>query len=175
MKGYLAALCIVASSGAFAADGEIQTKAQSSKPWGTYVAIGNPYPTLLGINAAYNIDNNMRASVGYGEVEVTTSLSFNGSGFTQEKLKAQTYAAGMDYLFLDTAIRPLVGLHAGYFSVSGKGTFEIQGLSKSTGLLYSNIGLDWLTSGGFNLGTGFNVAIAGGRGINFYGNIGYFF
>ncbi|MGE4132965.1 MAG: hypothetical protein AB7F86_15090 [Bdellovibrionales bacterium] len=155
--------------------GQSSTSVKETKDIGGYVSIGNPFPSLLGLNAAYNLDQNWRASAGYGEVEVTTSMTFSNEGITSEKIKAQTYGLGMEYLFLDTQVRPIVGLHAGYFSVSGKGKISIQGIEKSTGLAYSNLGLDWTTGGGFNMGTGVNVAFLGGSGANFYANVGYFF
>lgn len=175
MKGFLLGLTLLLGSRAFAVGGESRASLAPAKQWGAYASIGNPYPTLLGINGAYNIDNHWRASAGYGEVEVTTSLGFDGTSWTQEKMKAQTYAVGGEYLFLESGLRPVVGAHAGYFSVSGNGEFSIQGINKSTGLFYSNVGVDWTNGGGFNLGTGFNVAVLGGSGLNWYGNIGYYF
>lgn len=160
---------------AFGAVGESRTEIIGNKKVGTYLGLGNPYPSLIGINGAYNIDKNMRAVVGYGEVEVTTSVGFGANGFTESKVKAQTYTAGMDYLFLESSFRPVAGLRLGYFNVSGDGTFSVQGIDKSTMLIYSNVGLDWVADSGLNLGTGFNVAMLGGRGANFYANVGYFF
>ncbi len=143
--------------------------------WGGYVGLGNPYPTLLGLNAAYNFDPHIRATAGYGEVEVTSSFSYQGGEFVAEKIKAQTYALGADYLFRDSGLRPLIGAKVGYFSVTGKGEFTIQGINKSTGLVYSNLGIDYLTDSGWNFGTGLNVALVGGKGANFYANVGRFF
>lgn len=148
---------------------------RAEKKIGTYLGIGNPFPSILGVNAAYNITPRIRATVGYGEIEVTTSMTFSNAGVVSEKLTAKTYGLGADYMIMEGNFTPVVGLHGGYFDVSGKGTFSVQGFEKSTGLAYTNAGIDWITSGGFNLGTGINVALLGGSGASFYGNIGYFF
>ena len=179
MKRILLAMVLWASAvhAQTSAEGESRTTATpEDRKYGAYLALGNPYPSLIGINAAYNIDDNWRASIGYGEVEATTSVAIDSSGnVSEQKVTAQTYSAGVDYLFLDTIIRPVVGARAGYFSVSGQGDFSIQGINKSTALLYSSVGADWLAKNGFNIGTGLNIAMLGGHGVNFYANVGYFF
>lgn len=152
----------------------MQAGEEQEKTYGLFVAIGNPYPTILGVNAAYNFNKDLRASIGYGEVEVTSSIEFTDSGFSEKTIKAQTYAAGVQYMFLPTAVRGAVGVHAGYFSVSGDGEIEIGGFDKSTGYAYSNLGIDWTTKSGFNLGTGINVAFLGATGAGFYLNTGWY-
>ena len=178
MKIFLFLVGLSLGQGALAVEGETRAAVKSEdavKTWGTYVAFGTPYPSLVGINAAFNMDEHMRASIGYGEIEVTSSLTFTANGVEEQKIKAQTYSAGMDYLFLDTWAHPVLGAHAGYFSVTGNGEFEIQGIKKSTGLLYGTVGVDHTAANGFNIGTGFNVAVLGGHGLNYYVNLGYFF
>jgi hypothetical protein len=146
-----------------------------AKKYGVYASIGNPYPTLLGVNAAYNINSNLRATVGYGEVEATSSLTFDDNGFHEEKVTAKTYAAGAEYLFLNSPVHGIVGLRAGYFDVSGKGKIEIDGFKKSTGYVYSNAGIDWIGESGYQVGAGMNVSLVGASGAGFYLNSGYFF
>jgi len=158
-----------------AGESRTPTPAKPHKQFGSYLAIGNPYPSLLGLNAAYQPTNDIRVSAGYGEVEVTSSVSFTANGFEEKKVKAQSYAAGGEYLFLSTAIRPVVGARLGYFTVSGDGKIDLQGFKKNTFHGYSNIGVDWLAQGGFNMGTGLNVALFGSTGASFYLNMGYFF
>lgn len=179
MRGLIAiVLGLTLSQSSYAIEGgesRVQAGSPNARKWGTYVGIGNPYPSLLGLNVAYNVDSHIRASIGYGEIEVTSGITFDGNGISEQKTKASTYSAGADYLITDYQVRPLVGLRAGYFNVSGNGTFNVQGVSRSTGLLYTNIGLDWLAGGGFNMGAGLNVAMLGGAGANFYANLGYFF
>jgi hypothetical protein len=176
-------ICLFIGGFAFAAqaaDGVGTTSTSASavrgeKKIGTYLAIGNPFPSIIGINAAYHVTPRIRATIGYGEIEVTTSVSISGTGVSSEKLKAKTYGVGADYMIMEGNFTPIVGLHGGYFDVSGKGSFSVQGLDKSTGLAYTNAGIDWVADNGFNFGTGVNVALLGSSGVSFYGNLGYFF
>lgn len=155
--------------------GKVSTKVESTKKFGANVGLGDPFPGLLGLNGAYNITEDIRVTAGYAEVEVTTSLSFTENGVSTETVKAQTYAVGGQYLFTDWAFRPTAGLHAGYFSVSGKGEFSVSGFDKSTGYAYSNLGFDYIGQSGFHAATGMNLAFVGGTGAGFYANLGYFF
>lgn len=150
-------------------------EARTAPRIGVYVALGNPYPSLLGINGAYNFTPNLRGSLGYGEIEVSTSASINGQSLTVSKSKAQTYNLGAEYLFTKWAVRPAVGLKAGYLSVSSDGVFEIQGFDSSTFLVAANAGLDWIGKSGVYAATGLNLALSGGSGSGFYANVGYFF
>lgn len=161
----------------WAAEGQISTDAKVAAPrkFGAFVAIGNPYPSLLGLNGAYNIDNHIRAVAGYGEVEVTSSIQFSGNSITESKVKAQTYSLGADYLFREAGLRPLVGGRVGYFSVSGDGDISLNGFDKSGAYFYSDVGVDWIAGNGFNVGAGLNVALLGASGTSFYANMGYYF
>ncbi len=176
-KIYLSAIGLLALMGslASAATGSVSTKAGPEKKWGTYVAIGNPYPSLLGINAAYNATENIRAVIGYGEIEVTTSIGFSAAGFDEKKTKATTYTAGADYLFTDWSFRPSLGARIGYFNIEGDGDFEVQGFNKSAFIASGNFGIDYLGQSGYYAATGLNVAVVGGSGTGFYANMGYFF
>lgn len=179
MKMLLAVLFLfpfVASAAATEGGGESRSALPTdTKKIGLGVGIGDPFPGLLGINGAYQLARDIRVTAGYAEVEVTTSMSISESGFESKKVKAQTYALGGQYLLTDWAVRPNAGLHAGYFSVSGDGDFSINGFDKSTFHMYSNIGIDWVSRGGFQLATGMNVALLNGSGAGWYGNLGWFF
>lgn len=159
----------------FAAAPSTSTSAKSVKPIGTYVGLGNPFPSLLGVNAAYNFNNNLRAAIGYGEVEVTTSLAWNGQTFTSQTTKASTYAVGADYLFTDWTVRPIVGARVGYFSIEGDGEFSVQGFDESTFLAYGSAGFDYVSQGGYYLGLGMNASFIGKTASSVYANMGYFF
>lgn len=162
---------------ATAATGSTSTelKERSMPQIGVGISIGNPYPSILGLTGSVQITEDLRARVGYGEVEVTSSLSFTDQGLTSQTTKAQSYSAGAEYLFLDTKVRGVAGAHLAYFNVSGEGTFSLQGMSESTAFMYSNLGLDWVSRSGFNLGAGMNVAYLGASGTGFYINTGWFF
>lgn len=181
MKVYLsfvaaAAFCFCTAAHAASEEGEISTRAGNpEKKYGLYLGIGNPYPTLIGVNAAYNISPNLRASLGYGQIDVTSSMNVSGGTVTSSTVSAKTYGAGVEYLFLETHFRPITGLHAGYLQVSGDGDISLNNLKKNSAFLYANAGFDWLTNSGFQLGAGVNVNVAGGSGAGIYLNSGYFF
>lgn len=149
-----------------------EAPAKPTRNYGGTVGLGSPFPGLLGINIHKNLNSDWRATAGYSEIEVSS-----GFGTYSQKVKATTIAVGAQRLFTQWAVRPVVGLHAGYFKVSGsKGAeIDLQGFDKSTALAYSNIGIDWTAQSGFNMGTGMNVGVAGGSGASFYANIGRFF
>lgn len=153
----------------------ISTKVKAEKQIGTYVGFGTPFPSLLGVNAAYNFSNNLRGVLGYGEIEVTTSLTFNGPDLVSQSTKATTYAVGADYLFTDWAIRPIAGVRAGYFNIKGDGDFSVQGFDKSTFLSYVSAGFDYVGSGGYYFGIGLNQSFIGKSASSTYANMGYFF
>ena len=152
-----------------------RTNVKNSNSLGTYLGLGNPMPSLIGLNLAYNLNPNWRGVIGYGEVEVTTSLSWNGNSFVSETTKATTYATGVDYLFTDWTFRPILGARLGYFKIEGDGEFSVQGFDESTFLAYGSAGFDYLSQSGFYFGTGMNLVAVGGSGSSFYANLGYFF
>jgi hypothetical protein len=147
----------------------------SVRHYGVYVGLGNPYPTLLGINGAYNLDKDLRFSAGYGQIEVTSGIAVNGSSVSESKTTASTYGVGAEYLFSDWPVRPLLGLHAGYLSVSGDGDISLNSMKKNSAFMYTNAGFDWIAKSGFQAGAGIDVAMLGGSGAGFYINSGYFF
>lgn len=167
----------LAAQHASAAVGETRaSKGQHAENrWGVIIGLGNPYPGLLGVNGAYNLDENIRLTAGYSEIEVTSSLTISGGSLVAETVKATTYAMGAQYLFTDWSVRPTAGLSAGYFRVSGKGDIDLDGFDKSTGILTSNVGMDYIADNGYTMAAGMNMALAGGSGSGFYLNAGYFF
>ena len=182
MKGWLfstltGVFCLFLAASAVAETGSVSMKAPENdvRHYGVYVGLGNPYPTLLGINAAYNLDKNIRFSAGYGQIEVTSGISVNGSSVSESKTTASTYGVGGEYLFSDWTVRPLIGLHAGYLSVSGDGDISLNSMKKNSAFVYSNAGFDFMAQSGFEVGAGVQVALAGGSGAGVYVNSGYFF
>lgn len=160
---------------ASAADGSSTASLHPEKQFGASVGLGDPFPGLLGINVGYNLNKDIRLTAGYAEVEVTTSISFTGNGFESESIKATTMAAGAEYLFTDWAVRPVVGLKAGYFAVEGKGEISLNGFEGSKGYAYSNLGIDYIAQGGFHAAVGMNMALANASGTGFYTNLGYYY
>ena len=57
-----------------------QVSARTKNKLGAYLAIGEPMPTIVGINVAYNITDYLRASAGYGSLSVTSGISIGSDG-----------------------------------------------------------------------------------------------
>lgn len=171
----LALVVALAAQLAEAQDGSVSTSKEPERLYGLNVGLGDPFPGLFGFNVGYNLNKDVRLTAGYAEVEVTTSLSFDENGFSSQSVKATTYAVGGQYLFTDWGFRPTVGLHAGYFGVSGSGDISVNGFNKSGAYGYSNLGFDWIAQSGFHFATGMNVAFLNGTGSGFYANMGYFY
>lgn len=167
----VAALVSVQAMGQGSTSGSVERENQ----YGVNLGIGDPFPGLIGVNGAYNINKDLRITAGYAEVEITSSISFTESGLATETIKAQTYGLGAQYLFTGWSVRPTAGAHLGYFNVSGEGEFSINGFDKSTTHMYTNLGFDWIGQSGVHSAVGMNVAVLGGSGSGFYANLGYFF
>lgn len=169
-----ALVTVFTTQSAMAAEGT-STASLPEKQFGANVGLGDPFPGLLGLNFGYNWDNNIRLTAGYAEVEVTTGFSFSGNEMTSQTIKATTLAAGAEYLMTDWAMRPVVGLKVGHFSVSGEGDISINGFESTKGYAYSNLGFDYLSQGGFHAAVGMNLAVANATGTGFYTSLGYFY
>ena len=141
---------------------------------GVMMGIGSPYPSFLGLTFGYHLNKDVRLSLGYGEIEITTGLSFSDSGFKAKTVKATTYDVGADYFFLQDRLRPLIGVHAATLNIEGDGEINLQGFTKSGVHAYSSLGIDWVAENGFQAGTGMNVAVLGASGSTFYINSGYY-
>jgi hypothetical protein len=153
----------------------VTSTVERPKKFGVYASLGNPFPTVFGLNAAYNVSPHLRAMAGYGEVSVTSSITITDQGVATENITAKTYAAGAEYLFLDTPLRPAAGLHAGYFQVDGKGDISVNGFNSSSGYAYANIGADWVSQSGLQVGAGINMAFLGTSSAGMYLDSGWYF
>lgn len=181
MKNILYALIFILaqSQHSFAQENVISTKAgdvRDQKHYGVYLGLGTPYPSLLGINVGYNISD-LRITAGYAELETTTSLSYNNStGWTEEKAKAASYDAGVEYYFKHgQSWRPVAGVHVGFVDISGKGGISVDGFKKDTVHAYANAGIDYMSQGGYQFAVGYNQGFISNGGGSVYVNTGRFF
>ncbi len=140
------------SGGAFPQDAEADNDRTKHK-FGLYGGIlGDPFPTALGGNVAYNVTDFTRVTAGYGSFSVTS---------VSDKLTVTTIGIGAKFFLSERNLTPVVGLN--YSNVTFKltgtlGTLEVAGLSASTGVMYVNFGVDWQAGSGFNLGAGYNLS-----------------
>lgn len=131
--------------------------------------LGDPFPTLLGINADYNLTDWSRVTAGYGSVSADV---------TGGKLTATTFGAGVRAMVPNWNVTPVVGLSFASVSVSATGTTvtgDVGGFSASASHLYATFGLDYQAGIGFNVGLGYNVSLKSGVGGLPYINLGWFF
>ncbi len=144
--------------------------------YGVYLGFGTPYPSLMGLNVGYNVSD-FRVTAGFAELETTTSLSFDSTtGWTQEKMKATTYDVGTEYYFKrGQSWRPLVGVHVGYVDISGRGSLSINGFGEDTLHAYANVGLDYMSQGGYQFAIGYNQGFLQNGNGSIYVNTGRFF
>lgn len=157
--------------------GESVMSAREDNKYGAYVAIGRPFPQLLGFNVAYNLNDRIRLNLGHGEMSVATGLSFDGQSLNVTEAKLTTIGLGAEYFFTDWAMRPTLGVAVSQNQYSGpEGGLSVQGVGASGTLLVASAGFDYQSRGGFNLGLGLQNIVAGNAGGGgFYLAGGYFF
>ncbi len=164
---------------ALAQTSEVRTAAPSldvreAHKIGVMVGLGAFYPSLLGLTFGYHLNKDVRLSLGYGEVEMTTGISVSNAGLKTKTIKATTYDLGADYFLMEDRLRPIIGVHAASLNIEGDGEINLQGFTKSGVHAYSSLGIDWVADNGFQIGTGMNVSFLGASGGSFYINSGYY-
>lgn len=177
VMAFLALTAMVSVSEGAVGGGESVMSAREDNKIGAYVAIGRPFPQLLGFNVAYNVNDRIRVNAGHGEMSIATGLSFDGNSLSVSEAKLTTIGLGAEYFFTDWAMRPTAGLAISQNNYSGpEGGLNVQGIGSSGTLLVANAGFDYQSQGGFNLGLGLQNVIAGNAtGGGFYLAGGYFF
>lgn len=172
---FLLTFLIVSTQKSGAADGASTTSLRMEKPYALTIGIGAPMPSIGGLNFGYNIRDWVRPQIGYGEIEVTTGISFGETSINLERKKATTISAGADFMVPGWNLTPVAGLHVANLSMEGKGQLEVQGFKKSGTHVYSNIGLDWQAQSGFKIGGGYQVVLSGPSASGSYLNAGWSF
>ncbi|MCC6278344.1 MAG: hypothetical protein IT289_10570 [Oligoflexia bacterium] len=138
---------------------------------GAYLSLlGDPAPTLAGLNAAYNVTDYLRLHAGYGEVKVTTSVSMNGNTLGSSEASMTTLGLGALTTVPNWSLTPVAGVSYSRVFTSGDGEFNV-----NQNNVYGTVGLDWQSEGGFNVGLGYNMAFTAKGFSNGYINLGYFF
>lgn len=138
---------------------------------GAYVGIlGDPHPTGIGLNIAYNVLKFMRASIGFGKVS-TASVSLDGSGIAAVEESQTTIGFATKWMMPDWNLTPAVTLGYSHVSLSDGMVFADYKASN----IYTGLGVDWQAESGFNLGAGLNLSLNGGAPTAPYINVGMFF
>ncbi|MEK6577779.1 MAG: hypothetical protein AABZ55_01015 [Bdellovibrionota bacterium] len=149
---------------------QAETNHRMANKMGVHLGLlGDPFPTLAGINLDYNVCSFARATAGYGSISATT---------VGGELKATTIGAGIRTFHPEWNFSPVVGLSWANVSVTSTGTLgtlTVGGFGASASHLYATFGLDWQAGSGFNFGAGYNLSLKSGVGGLPYINIGWFF
>ena len=134
---------------------------RTAKPFGVYLGLlGNPFPSIWGVNVGYNALPFLRGSIGYGKTSVSDPTI---------TVDASTIAFEAKGTVPDWNFSPCVSL--GYtnvsMTISGTGsTDSLAGLSGSGGSMYVGFGFDWQTNVGFALGLEYKLLLtSGGSGL----------
>jgi outer membrane autotransporter protein len=154
-----------------------ETSRRSEKKLGAYLGVlGDPAPTAIGLNLAYNVADYLRASIGYGDASSKTTSCDMSSGTcaSEETGKLQTFGAGLRAMMPGWSFTPVLGVSLGYMKLSGDFT-NVQGLTHSGFNAYGNVGFDYQARSGFNVGFGYNFPLGNKMESNPYLNLGWFF
>jgi hypothetical protein len=144
------------------AAGESEGAVRANHPIGAYLSLwGDPFPALWGINAAYNVYDFFRLNAGVG----TDST---------DRITATTFGVGGKLFVPGWALSPTVGLNWSIDNLSQNNTVDIRGLRHGGNRLYGNVGLDWQTTIGLNLGIGYIQSFASNGGGSGYVSAGFF-
>lgn len=169
----LLGLALFGRSG-FAAESASQTSARVKNKLGSYLAINEPSPTIIGVNLAYNPTDFLRISAGYGKISVTTGISISAGGNLEAtEASASTFGLGVRGFVPGWDLSPTVGLHYGLITYSGTG-LEVGGFTESGGHMYVTMGADWQTDMGLNVSLGYKHSFKSGIGGGFYLGAGWF-
>jgi hypothetical protein len=138
---------------------------RTTKKLGSYLAVHDPAPAIVGINLAYNLTDFLRVSAGYGQLSV---------GVGALEASATTIGAGVTALVPGWSVSPAVGLKFASVIYSGNLGLDLGGFKESGSHVYGSLGVDWQASGGFNLAAGYNYSFKSGIGGSVYVAAGWF-
>lgn len=154
-----------------ATNAEIDTSASArmKNRAGGYVGIlGDPFPTIIGLNVGYNVFDFMRATAGLGQVSASVGTA---------EATATTVGAGARFFVPGWNLTPTAGLSMAYVMVSKEGgmSVSVKNFDESGAHIYATLGIDYQASSGFNIGAGYNLSFKSGIGGLPYLNLGWFF
>jgi hypothetical protein len=132
-------------------------------PLGAYASLwGDPYPSNLGVNIAYNVEDFVRINVGVGS-------NTPGTNF-----KIDTVGAGVKLFVPTWSLSPSVGFNIANSSGNSSNQKAVFGFDPSGTRAYVNAGFDWQTNVGLYFAAGYAQSLRNGEGGSFYANGGIF-
>jgi hypothetical protein len=151
---------------------DISADNRISRRLGAYLGIlGDPHPTVVGVNVAYNLTEYLRASVGFGKVSTSTAVVGSGFSLTTEDQSMTTIGAAAKFLMPNWNLSPAVTVGYSHISLADGMVFSDYKSSN----VYLGLGADWQAESGFNLGAGLNLSMNSGAPTAPYINVGMFF
>jgi hypothetical protein len=126
---------------------------------GFYVtAMGDPYPSLMGVNFAYSADF-VRVHVGVGYI--AAGFPPTVSSLSSSSVGPINGGAGASVFVPEWRLTPIAGIHVGSLPTPSSQADSSQGSSSSSAgnIPYVNVGLDWQNQN-LNAGAGINVPLS---------------
>ncbi len=136
---------------------------------GVYLGlIGDPFPTIVGVNLAYNAFDFARVTAGIGKI--SASIGSSEASATTLGTTAKFFVPGWN-------LSPVAGVGFSYVSVSqaGGAKITVSNFTESAAHVYGTVGVDWQAASGFNVGAGYNLSFKSGVGGLPYLNLGWYF
>lgn len=156
----------------FCAQSSFAFSERMDKKFGFHVGvIGEPFPSIIGVNLNYNIFDFLRVSAGYGSISTTQSGA---------ELSATTIGAGLKTFIPGWSFSPMVGLSWANVSMTVTGNasgLDVGGFTagRDGSHIYATFGIDWQTGLGLNLGAGYAYSFLDGVGGLPFVYIGWYF
>jgi hypothetical protein len=128
---------------------------------GAYLAVyGDPYPSKYGVNLAYNV---------YDFLRVT-----GGVGTDTEHVSVNSIGAGLKVMVPGLQLTPVAGLNFAFANVQGGQPVNVRGFNASGSHAYVNLGADWQTGIGVNIGAGYIHSFRSGVEDSIYAQAGFY-
>lgn len=165
MKIVAMVVTLCAWQNAMGADGSSEMAVnRMAKPLVTNIGLNNAGPAGIGIGVGYSILPWMKATAGYSEMSVTSSVSIDSSGnMTTGETKYTSYALGAQFSVPTWNLTPIGGLNVAHYSIKSDDGTEatFNGMSGSGTLLYTTVGVSWQAHSGFTTEAGMNISLNG--------------
>lgn len=159
---YLIAAAVVLFQMVGAADAQASSRATKKIGLGIGL-VTNPFPSLLGFSASYNLHKQVRLTAAYGTVS-DTALGID----------VKTFEVAAKVFFVDWNFAPFGAI--GYSNISGSMGAGNSTIKATGSALDYGFGLDWQTYLGFNLGLEYKMISVSGQSTGLPGAyIGWYF
>lgn len=130
------------------------------KPYGVFLSLLDPLPSLLGLTIAWNASSYVRLELGVGR---------QNEGLSH----LTTWALGVKFLVPQWSLSPWAGFNLA--AVSHVGPDVVAGFGGSGSHGYGGLGMEWLTASGFTASLGYQISTRGQTHSQPFLRLGWFF